>query len=206
MQTNDPQNTHEQDSATRSVDERSLVEAAIRGDVDAFGELYQYNAAAVYRYIAYRVQPPSEAEDLTAQVFMNAWKAVGRYQQSNTPFLAWLYTIAHNQVINYSKSKSQKTIFTSIDEAYDIADGNRFNNPDYQSDKMAEYEELRKAVLKLPYDQQQVIYLRYVEELGHAEIGRLMDKSEVTVRGILFRAHDALRKSLKREIIFGEAN
>lgn len=183
--------------------ERTLVQAAVDGDVDAFGQLYQTYAGTVYRYIAYRVYLTSEAEDLTAQVFLNAWKAIGRYQQNSTPFLAWLYTIAHNQVVNYGKSKRQMTTFTRIEQAYDLADTSRDSQPDFQASRRAEYEELRQAVLKLPYDQQQVIYLRYVEELGHADIGRMMSKSEVTVRGILFRAHEALRKSLKREVIFG---
>lgn len=182
------------------------VTAACEGDVEAFGMLYQRNAERVFRYIAYRVRTPAEAEDLTAQVFLNAWKAIGRYKQQETPFLAWLYTIAHNQVINYVKSKAQNTTITSIDSAFELVDTSRYNSPDARTDKMAEYEELRQAVLNLPTDQQQVIFLRYVEELGHAEIGHLMGKPEVTIRGILFRAHESLRKYLRRESVFGESN
>ncbi len=187
-------------------EEMRLVTAACGGDVEAFGVLYQKNAERVFRYIAYRVRTPAEAEDLTAQVFLNAWKAIARYKQQEAPFLAWLYTIAHNQVINYAKSKVQNTAFTSIDSARELVDNSRYNSPDERTDKLAEYEELRQAVLTLPADQQQVIFFRYVEELGHAEIGQLMGKPEVTIRGILFRAHESLRKYLKREDIFGEIN
>jgi len=187
-------------------DEVQQVLAACGGDVEAFGVLYQRYAERVFRYIAYRVRTQAEAEDLTAQVFLNAWKAIGRYKPQEAPFLAWLYTIAHNQVINYAKSKTQNTTFTSIDSAYELVDTSRYNSPDERADKLAEYEELRQAVLNLPADQQQVIFLRYVEELGHAEIGQLMGKPEVTIRGILFRAHESLRKHLKRESFFGEAN
>lgn len=193
----------EQDHA---LDERGLVQNAVRGDVEAFGELYQRHAGQIYRYIAYRVRPPSEAEDLTAQVFLNAWKAIGRYQHNNTPFLAWLYTIAHNQVVNFVKSKNYNKLSTPIEDAYDLEDENHYSRPDEQADRRAEFEELRRAVLTLPDDQQMVIYLRYVEEMGHSEISRLMNKPEVTVRGILFRAHEALRKTLKRGSIFGAAD
>lgn len=193
-------------SPQEHMDERGVITAAVGGDVEAFGKLYQTYSGHIYRYIAYRVKPLSEAEDLTAQVFLNAWKAIGRYQQQNTPFLAWLYTIAHNQVINYGKNKNTTTVFTPIEDAYELSDTSRYNNPEAQAARHAEHEELRLAVLKLPYDQQQVIYFRYVEELGHAEIARLMSKSEVTVRGILFRAHEGLRKALKREINFGDAS
>lgn len=187
-------------------EEIRLVEAACGGDVEAFGALYQKYAERVFRYTAYRVRTPAEAEDLTAQVFLNAWKAISRYKHQEAPFLAWLYTIAHNQVINYSKSKVQNTAFTSIDSAHELVDNSRYNSPDERTDKLAEYEELRQAVLNLPTDQQQVIFLRYVEEMGHAEIGKLMGKPEVTIRGILFRAHESLRKYLKRESVFGEIN
>jgi len=187
-------------------EETRLVEAACAGNVEAFGTLYQKHAERVFRYIAYRVRTPAEAEDLTAQVFLNAWKAIARYKTQEAPFLAWLYTIAHNQVINYAKSKVQNTAFTSIDSAHELVDNSRYNSPDERTDKLAEYEELRQAVLNLPADQQQVIFLRYVEEMGHAEIGRLMGKPEVTIRGILFRAHESLRKYLKRESVFGETN
>jgi RNA polymerase sigma-70 factor (ECF subfamily) len=201
-----PQNSPELNTNYQLSQEMELVQAACGGDVEAFGTLYQRFAERVFRYIAYRVHTPAEAEDLTAQVFLNAWKAISRYKPQEAPFLAWLYTISHNQVINYAKSKAQNTAFTSIDSAHELVDTNRYNSPDERTTKLAEYEELRQALLKLPIDQQQVIFFRYVEELGHAEIGLLMGKPEVTIRGILFRAHEGLRKYLKRESVFGEAN
>jgi RNA polymerase sigma-70 factor (ECF subfamily) len=201
-----PQNSPEFDIHFQISEERELVQAACEGDVEAFGLLYQRNAGRIFRYIAYRVPTPAEAEDLTAQVFLNAWKAISRYKSQETPFLAWLYTIAHNQVINYTKSKSQNTSFTSIDSAYELVDSSRYNSPDERAAKLAEYEELMQAILNLPADQQQVIFLRYVEELAHAEIGQLMGKPEATVRGILFRAHEGLRKYLTQESLLGEAN
>ena len=206
MKNSNPQNSPESGQDSQFSQEADLVRAACGGDVQAFGTLYQRYAERVYRYIAYRVRTPAEAEDLTAQVFLNAWKAIPRYKPQEAPFLAWLYTISHNQVINYAKSKAQNTAFTSIDLVHELADNSRYNSPDERTDKMAEYEELREAVLHLPLDQQQVIFFRYVEEMGHAEIGQLMGKPEVTIRGILFRAHEGLRKFLKRESIFGEAN
>ncbi|MDB5081887.1 MAG: polymerase sigma-70 factor, subfamily [Chloroflexi bacterium] len=198
-----PQLPPELNNHVRLNEELELVQAACAGDVEAFGKLYQKNSERVYRYIAYRVRTPAEAEDLTAQVFLNAWKAISRYKPQESPFLAWLYTISHNQVINYVKSRGQNTAFTSIDTAYELVDNNRYNSPDEQTAKLAEYEELRQAILHLPTDQQHVIFLRYVEELGHAEIGQMLGKPEVTVRGILFRAHEGLRKFLKRESTFG---
>lgn len=206
MMNSNPQNTPGFNKYFPPDEEIRLVEAACAGDVEAFGTLYQRYAERVFRYIAYRVRTPAEAEDLTAQVFLNAWKAIARYKTQEAPFLAWLYTIAHNQVINYAKSKVQNTAFTSLDSAHELVDNSRYNSPDERTNKLAEYEELRQAVLNLPSDQQQVIFLRYVEEMGHAEIGQLMGKPEVTIRGILFRAHESLRKYLKRESVFGETN
>lgn len=206
MKDSSPQNSPELNNDWPASVERELVQAACKGDVEAFGLLYQRNAERVFRYIAYRVRTTAEAEDLTAQVFLSAWKAIARYKPQASPFLAWLYTIAHNQVINFAKSKVQNTAFTSIDSANELVDSNRYNSPDERTAKLAEYEELRLAVLNLPADQQQVIFLRYVEELPHAEIGLLLGKPEGTVRGILFRAHEGLRKYLNRESVLEEAN
>lgn len=99
MKDSSPQNSPELNNSKLSQ-EVDLIQAACGGDVEAFGMIYQRYAERVFRYIAYRVRTPAEAEDLTAQVFLNAWKAILRYKPQEAPFLAWLYTIAHNQVIN----------------------------------------------------------------------------------------------------------
>src|SRR5512135_1339680 len=84
-----------------------LIARARRGDVQAFGELYEHSLDAIYRYIFYRVGEVAEAEDLTETVFLKAWEALDRYEVRDVPFTAWLYRIAHNVIID--RHRTHKT-------------------------------------------------------------------------------------------------
>ena len=76
--------------------EETLVISAQRGDRDAFGRLYEANVERIYRYLLARLAEPADAEDVTAEVFMQAMKSLPSYKSRGTPLLAWLFRIAHN--------------------------------------------------------------------------------------------------------------
>lgn len=186
------------DNALKPAQVEGLIRQAVRGDVDAFGELYQLYADTIYRYFFYRVRLDTEAQDLTAQVFLNAWKAIGRYREENVPFLVWLYTIARNLLINHNKSNRHYSIMAVLGEgvAEQVADHSEEANPISALLRQAENEELVKAFEQLNDEQQQVIYYRFVENWSHTELARLMGKSEGAVRAMQFRALESLRRLL----------
>src|SRR6266581_9159584 len=80
----------------------ALAVRASKGETAAFGALYDRHVEAVYRYVYYRVRDDAEAEDLTSDVFMRALRAISRYEPRQA-FLAWLYRIARNAVIDRSR-------------------------------------------------------------------------------------------------------
>src|SRR3979490_2677144 len=75
-----------------------VIERARSGDRSAFADLYDTHVDAVDRYTLYRVREPSDAEDLTSDVFTRAFANIHRYRWQGKSFLAWLYTIARNSV------------------------------------------------------------------------------------------------------------
>jgi len=81
--------------------EEYFVRRAIDGDNEAFTKLYDLYFDKIYRYVYFRVRKQTEAEDLTQEVFIKALKAIGTYKIGKTPFAAWLFRIAHNQVIDH---------------------------------------------------------------------------------------------------------
>src|SRR3989449_10639911 len=83
-------------------EDAALAIRASQGDPAAFGQLYDRHVEAVYRYVYYRVRNDAEAEDLTSDVFMRALRAISRYEPRQA-FLAWLYRIARNAVIDRSR-------------------------------------------------------------------------------------------------------
>lgn len=165
-----------------------LVEKAIAGDAESYGQLYDRYIDKVYRHLYYRMGNPTEAEDLAAQVFLKAWNAMGRYRPMGRPFGVWLLSIAHNLLIDHYRSKKEST---SLDDviipAGDTAD------PVLLAEKSFASASLRQAIRKLKRDQQVVVVMRYIDGLEYSEIAQALSKSEGAVRVILHRSLLALR-------------
>ncbi len=173
--------------------ESELVQRAVRGDATAFGELYEQNLTKIYRYIYYKVGDATEAEDLTEQVFLKAWEAIGRYRQQGVPFVAWLFRLAHNLVIDYRRTHHEAT---PLDETQE---DDRPSPEDVAAARL-DVQTLQRAIMRLTPEQQQVIILRLVQGLSHSEVAAIMGKNEGAVRGLQHRALAALHELLADRI------
>lgn len=169
----------------------ALIARSQRGDSEAFGELYDRFRAEILRYLAYQLRDRETSEDLTQQVFLNAWRAVPRYEQRNVPFRAWLYRIARNQLLDYVKSRRRQTV--DIDLVNPAAD------TDIETHAIAEDDRrlLHAALRRLSDDHREVLVLRFLMEKSAAEVGLIMGRKEVTIRGLQFRALRTLRSALE---------
>ena len=178
----------ERKTVTQDPQEVFLVEQATAGDAESFGQLYDKYIDKVYRHLYYRIGNAAEAEDLTAQVFLKAWNAMGRYRQMGRPFGGWLLSIGHNLLIDYYRSRKENAALDDvIIPAGDSAD------PVLLAEKSFATASLRQAIKKLKKDQQAVVVMRYIDGLEYGEIARVLDKSEGAVRVILHRSLLALR-------------
>lgn len=173
-------------------DERDLVERAVCRDPEAFGELYDRHVVRVYRHIYYLVGSPAEAEDLTAQTFLQAWEAIERYQIRGAPFVSWLLRIAHNLAVSHLRSKREKA---QLHEG--IVDEGSRRDPEAVAEQKADEERVRQAILRLRDEQRQVIILRFVEDLEYREVAEIIGKSVAAIRVIQHRALNALRRQLR---------
>ena len=175
-------------------DEAALVERAVASDADAFGALYLLHMDAIYRYVYMRVGDAEDAEDLTEQVFLKAWEALPGYQQRGNRFTSWLYRIAHNVVVDQHRRRRQPILSMPLSEmgAWESKQSTALD----QIIKAEEATVLASAIAQLDDDQQQVIILRFVEGLGHAEVARIMNKSKGACRVIQHRALAVLNRLL----------
>jgi RNA polymerase sigma-70 factor (ECF subfamily) len=183
-------------SEEQTSDEAVLVQRAIGHDAEAFGRLYDMHLDRVYRHIFYRVGNEQDAEDLTQQVFLKAWQAIDRYKKMTSPFIAWLMTISHNLVVDFYRARYKR------DKAYleaDITVDESVPGPEQVTEARFDQQQVRRAVLQLPRDQQHVILLRFVEGFRNAEIASILGKSEGAIRVILHRGLVALRYILEKE-------
>lgn len=166
------------------------------GDAQAFGALYDRYFERVYRYVYYRVRNEEEAEDVTSDVFFRALRALPRYEPRQ-PFLAWLYRIARNAVIDRARAQRPRL---SFEDALAHPDAARYVvDPDAVAMQSDRRERLRRALAHLTSEQQEVVILRFVEGLSSEEVGQIMGKRAGTVRGLQFRALQALRKHVTPE-------
>lgn len=167
----------------------NLVEGAKHGDADAFGVLYDRYQPEILRYLVNHVRDHATAEDLTQQVFLKAWQAIPRYEQRNVPFKSWLYRMAHNQMVDHFRTKRTTVDLEGIDRAEPA-----------EAEALVIAGETRKvlegALLRLSTDHREVLVLRFLMEKSAAEIGAIMGRKEVTVRGLQLRALLALRREL----------
>jgi RNA polymerase sigma factor (sigma-70 family) len=181
-------------SEGRTSDEAVLVQRAIWHDAEAFGRLYDMHVDRVYRHIYYRVGNEQDAEDLTQQVFLKAWQAIDRYKKTASPFIAWLMTVSHNLVVDFYRTRKDNAYL----EAEVLADGPA-SSPEGAAEASLEQQRLRRAILQLGSDEQQVIILRFIEGFEFAEIASVLKKKEGNVRVILHRALVKLRNILEKE-------
>ena len=173
-----------------SVEDASLVDQAIAGDREAFGELYERYVSRVHRYLLYLAQDVDAAQDLTEQTFLRALAAIHRYERRGVPFVAWLLRIAHNLYLN---GRSAQRNSSSI---CDNQDGRR-ESPELLCEARARAEEVMQAVQALSRDQREVIILRFIEGLSYADTARILGKSVGAVRVAQYRALCALRQRLE---------
>jgi RNA polymerase sigma-70 factor (ECF subfamily) len=175
-------------------DEATLVQRAVGHDPEAFGELYDIHLDRVYKHIYYRVGNGQDAEDLTQQVFLKAWQAIDGYKKKASPFIAWLMTISHNLVVDFYRTRKDRAYI----EAEILADGPA-SSPEGAAEASLEQERLRRAILQLGGDEEQVVMLRFIEGFEFREIASVLQKREGNIRVILHRALVKLRDILEKD-------
>lgn len=179
------------DQRTRADDDAVSDAVLIAGGTnDHFARLYDRYAGSVYRYCRLRIPNTAEAEDATAVVFTNAFAA---FPPGAGSFRAWLFTIAHNVVVNYYRSQKHRGANQPLDFAAEIAD--RAPTPEDAALQSDDEQRLYQALAQLPDDQRRVIELRLAGLTG-AEIAETLGRSRTAMRQLQFRAMQRLRQIL----------
>lgn len=175
--------------------DEALAERA-KSDREAFGILYERHVRRVYNYVYYRTSSAADAEDLTARTFYQALANLQRYHDQGVPFSAWLFRIAHNLVANWHRDSSRHRAMP-IDDALDLPD--RGDEPPRAAERLEEKSELRAVIATLPAERQQLLLLKFVEQLPNAEIATVMGRTEGAVKALLHRTIDTLKTRLATE-------
>lgn len=173
--------------------EKSIIESAVRGESSAFGMLYDHYHPKIYRFVLVKVSCREEAEDLTHQVFLHAWQNIQNYRNFGFPFSSWLYRIARNQVIDHYRTHKNTLAIDEVNSDLfpDTADSGASAEQNLRLDAV------RAALATLKSEYQDVIIMRFIEELSLKETAAAIKKSEGAVKLIQHRALKQLRSLLE---------
>jgi RNA polymerase sigma-70 factor (ECF subfamily) len=185
--------------------EKELVNRA-KTDVNAFGLLYDEYYPKILGYVIRRTANIEIAKDITSEVFLKALHTIKRFQWRNIPFSAYLYRIAENKIINGYNHNKQLNLLKKEMEVLAIATGANDNDEitriEADMQKHEDYLLLHRCIVKLPHIYQEVIVLRYFEKKSVAEICLILGKREGTVKSLLHRGLDKLKKLLEDNATF----
>lgn len=177
------------------MEDEKLLRKAKKGDSPSFGEIYDKYAPRIYRYFFLKLGGrKGEAEDLTHEVFLSAWKNIETFDVRGVPFSSYLYRVARNAVIDYWRTQKP-----TLD--IDVVSEDTFSeNPDIgeRMDLDADLEAVKQCVAELDAAYQDVLIMKFVDDLSNKEIAHALDKSEGAVRVIQHRALKQLKKEIEK--------
>jgi RNA polymerase sigma-70 factor (ECF subfamily) len=185
------------------ISEDAILESAIDGDSEAFGVLYERYVGKIFNYIYYRVGNVSDAEDLTERVFLRALRHINNYTHRGLPVSAWLYRIAHNLVANWHRDNSRRKD-VPLDEGMLLTQ--HFNFPEHELLRSEERNRLLAVIHELPEERQELLILKFVDDLSNAEIGRVMGRTEGAIKSLYHRTLLSIRDDLVRLAILPDTH
>ena len=165
-------------------DEQNLVKKAQDGEVKAFGSLYDHYLPKIYRFVLLKVSHREEAEDLTHQAFLKAWENIEQYDFRGYSFGSWLYRIARNVTVDYYRGSRLEVSVEDVSEVHLAKD----NSLEESVERSLEWQGLVESIKKLKEVEQDVIVMRFVEDLPLKDIAEAIGKSEGAVKVIQHRA------------------
>lgn len=179
-----------------SINEKLLLyQAQVKHDPEAFAKLYDEYVKRIYRFVYFKVSSHEEAEDITSEVFLKAWNYVNEKKEVSS-FGGLLYRIARNCVIDFYRARSAKPETVMVDREnieIEIGDGGKWYA---DISTKVDAQKILNALKKLKQEYQEVITLRYVDELEMDEIAVIIGKGRIAVRVTLHRALKKLKEML----------
>jgi RNA polymerase sigma-70 factor (ECF subfamily) len=173
-------------------EEAGLIARARNGDTAAVAVLYHRHADVIYRYVYARVRDVDTAEDLTAQVFLKALEGLSSYEPGNTPFVGWLYCIAHARTVDHWRRQGRRR---EVPLTEDLA----FDSPWMDNiEGEARWLAAMDLLAQLTDDQQEVVILRFMGDMSLAEVAVVLNKTVNAVKAIQHRALASLARLLEK--------
>jgi RNA polymerase sigma-70 factor (ECF subfamily) len=182
--------------------EAVLVDRAKAGDRDAFEELVRRHAERLYAVVLRFVADGDQAQEVTQEAFLRAWRSIGRFE-GRSLFFTWLYRIGINEAKR--RAGRQPPVPVASLEGEPVPEA-----PDWSEAPETRWQQadlrrvLEAAIRSLPVEYRATIVLRDVEGLSTAEAAEIMDLGEAAFKSRLHRARLAVRRTLDQYFLEAE--
>jgi RNA polymerase sigma-70 factor (ECF subfamily) len=166
----------------------------VLADRPPFEDVYREFMGRVYAYVRAQVGSAADAEDITAQVFMNAYQAYPRFEPRHSTPAAWLFRIARNATLDHFRSHGRRDRLQRTIEHQPMPE----EDPAAKAEDRIQYRALLEHVARLPERQRDTISLRH-SGLSFQEVGKLEGCSEDAAKMLYHRALKALKEAVAKE-------
>lgn len=182
------------------MEESQLIELLKKGDEAAFRIVVERWKDMVYNTVLSILQHPTEAEDVTQDVFVQVFESIGQFK-GDAKFSTWLYRIAVTKALDLLRKKKRKKRFAFLQSLFGINEEEirhdaGFFHPGVALENKERAAELFKAIDKLPENQKTAFLLHKVEGLSYQEVAEVMETTVPAIESLMHRARGNLRKSL----------
>jgi RNA polymerase sigma-70 factor, ECF subfamily len=174
------------------ADDHQLMVRLAGGDQAALRALMGRHQLRIYRFVVRRVKNESVAEELTNEVFMDAWRNAKSYE-GRSQVSTWLMSIAHNRAISSLRRRREES--WDEEKAAEIADGG--DDPEVSLQKDDKAAVMRRCLDALSAEHKEIIDLVYYQEMSVAEVSEVVGIPEATVKTRMFYARKKLSEVLK---------
>lgn len=178
-------------------DKYLLLRIYTKSDPEAFAELYDQYVASIYRFIYFKVSTREDAEDLTGETFLRAWHYLSEHKDIAS-FTGLIYRIARNLVIDHYRYRKPSVSLDEKQEQGEEVNAHDFGQAVKKIDTSVDAQRLISAMQQLKDEYREVLQLRYIDELSHGEIAKILEKNLVAVRVLLHRASKTLKQLLEK--------
>jgi len=182
---------------TEKIEDSQLIALTLSGNAKAYEAIVRRYQKLVYNVLYQMFHDHETAADVTQETFMKAFKALSTFRKES-PFKPWLLRIATNSglnVIRSAKSKYHDSLDSMLEEN-PLGEPSSGQNVESEVEWRLSHAMLNDALATLPARHRHIFLLRYQHDLSYADIATVMDEPETTIKSMLFRIREKLKKML----------
>lgn len=189
--------------------DETLAGYASKGDEAAFETLMRKYESTVFNLAFHALRSREDALDVSQEIFLKVYKSLGKFR-GDAKFSTWLYRISENAIRDHVRKSKRRLPTVPLDLTAeddspppDLPDEDVRSDPQNALTEKLDREILREAIAGLPENYRSVLILRDMEDYSYQEISEMTDTDLGTVKSRIFRAREALKKTLEERNFFG---